>query len=515
MPQQIDDSNGVPQSKERLLADNEASKLTEFDDQGADSVRLEEPDAENPMHSEENDPEDSGLKTLDLPEVGFSRGGLEKQPHMEAGTCEHFRLENGINLYVVPRPGSPVLAVMAGFAAGGHEDPPRREGLAHLLEHLNAGFLFGGFGNTSPGGIFTFGGRGNAFTGTENTFYTMEVPVNVAEQVIDRMLDRLLQADLPLCNVESEKKVIGREISERNTDEMNYRMFSSFYDAPSAVRKVVGTQLSIKSVSADELISFRSKYYRSSNLTLTIAGDVDIPILIDQIASFGNKPETQVQRPVRPQPDRSTDKEKVIVDYLTTLSFRRDKIVFGFERIHPNSFREAVERRAVEEYIYRLIYDELREHGLVYGMFRCSTEEVVGFETSASKFGGRKVYTLVRDFLNRPVEEDRFLSARQRYLGELTMGLESSLEQANRVLEYVEAGFPVGPAVEEIKIVKEMDYKRFLELEYQCVNVKHRLARIYTGSCHVYMRLQLPLLNLLPPKKFSFSSILYPPYPKI
>ena len=82
---------------------------------------------------------------------------------------------SGLRVIVERAPESPVVGVTALVAVGGRQDPPGKEGLAHLVEHL-AFRSHAPDESTVPGRLAAIGGAYNASTSLETTIYFEVAP---------------------------------------------------------------------------------------------------------------------------------------------------------------------------------------------------------------------------------------------------------------------------------------------------------------------------------------------------
>ena len=88
----------------------------------------------------------------------------------------HHRLDNGMEVVVIPDHRAPVVTHMVWYRNGSADDPLGKSGIAHFLEHL----MFKGTRN-HPQGAFSeivaeLGGQENAFTSNDYTAYFQRVP---------------------------------------------------------------------------------------------------------------------------------------------------------------------------------------------------------------------------------------------------------------------------------------------------------------------------------------------------
>ena len=84
-------------------------------------------------------------------------------------TVSSFTLDNGMEIVVLEDHRAPVVVNMVWYRAGSADEPPRKTGIAHFLEHL----LFKGTDELAPGEfseiVAANGGSDNAFTSRDQT----------------------------------------------------------------------------------------------------------------------------------------------------------------------------------------------------------------------------------------------------------------------------------------------------------------------------------------------------------
>src|SRR6202451_4185280 len=97
-------------------------------------------------------------------------------PAQAAPTVTDFKLDNGLEVVVIPDHRAPVVTHMIWYKVGAADETPGKSGLAHFLEHL----MFKGT-EKNPGDAFSqdvaeIGGQENAFTTSDYTGFFQRVP---------------------------------------------------------------------------------------------------------------------------------------------------------------------------------------------------------------------------------------------------------------------------------------------------------------------------------------------------
>ena len=197
-------------------------------------------------------------------------------------TVFHTVLENGLHIYVDPRPDySKQFAFFCTHYGGMNmrfreqggdwQDTPA--GVAHFLEHK----MF----DTKDGNALQIlaanGASPNAFTASSITGYFFS-----STQGFEENLKTLLSfVSVPYFTQESvdkEQGIIGQEIrmcEDDPNDEAYYRLLEAMYANHTVRTRVAGTVESISRITADTLYQCHRAFYRPGNMVLCAAGNID------------------------------------------------------------------------------------------------------------------------------------------------------------------------------------------------------------------------------------------------
>ena len=120
-------------------------------------------------------------------------------------------LHNGVRVLIQEYPSSEAVAVQLWVRAGGRDEAPTELGLAHYLEHM----LFKGTTTRSKGfvdrDVEGVGGRMNAGTSHDYTFYHAVLPASRAVPTIEMLTDISVNSILDETELELEKKSSSRK----------------------------------------------------------------------------------------------------------------------------------------------------------------------------------------------------------------------------------------------------------------------------------------------------------------
>jgi zinc protease len=257
---------------------------------------------------------------------------------------ERYVLDNGLEVVLNEDHRTPVVAVSIWYRVGSKDDPPGRNGFAHLFEHL----MFRGSKNVPSDMHWKYveraGGEANAQTYLDWTRYYETLPSNELALALwlesDRMaslLDRLNQATFA-----TEREVVQNE-RRQNWENAPYGLVgqlisTSFYpkDHPYLLFPI-GTSADLDAATLDDVRRFFKTFYVPNNASMVIAGDIDRVQAKALVAKYfapiprGAPPPVAVT-PVPPKLDgeRRVDIEadvelaQLIVKWPTPPSFARD-----------------------------------------------------------------------------------------------------------------------------------------------------------------------------------------------
>ena len=190
-----------------------------------------------------------------------------------------FKLDNGLELVVIPDHRAPVVTHMIWYKVGAADETAGKSGLAHFLEHL----MFKGTAK-HPAGRFSqvvagMGGQENAFTSNDYTGYYQRVPSAKLKEVMDFEADRMTGLVLTDPVVLPERDVILEERNQRMENNPRARLGEQidaalFLNSPYG-RPVIGWRHEMEGLTKDDAIGFYRRFYGPNNAVVVIAGDIE------------------------------------------------------------------------------------------------------------------------------------------------------------------------------------------------------------------------------------------------
>jgi zinc protease len=219
-----------------------------------------------------------------------------------------FKLENGMDVVVIPDHRVPVVTHMVWYRAGAGDDPWGTSGIAHFLEHL----MFKSTGKIKSGEfsriISQLGGRDNAATTQDTTSFYQRVAKEHLRRVMELEADRMVNLRLIEEEVRTERNVILEErrssVGANPLAIMSEQMLAALYLNHPYQRPALGWEHEMAQLSLKDAATFYRRFYAPNNAVLVVAGDVT-PEEVRPLAqaTYGrNKRNPAVGQPrVRPQ----------------------------------------------------------------------------------------------------------------------------------------------------------------------------------------------------------------------
>ena len=194
-------------------------------------------------------------------------------------------LANGLRLILLPRPGSPTVAVRAYLRAGSRYDAEHRLpggsdpalGLAHLVEHM----LFKGTRHHSQRHLFAaverLGGTLDAATAKEYLCVSAVVPPRGVGTALDIVAEVLAEPALDEEDFWNEKLVVLAEM--RRAQDRQDRIYDLFAEALWQEHPLrcpcLGTLPALQAIDHASLLAFYRKRIVAGNMVLVLCGDLD------------------------------------------------------------------------------------------------------------------------------------------------------------------------------------------------------------------------------------------------
>lgn len=222
----------------------------------------------------------------------------EKSGTSETERATEFKLDNGMEVIVIPDLRAPVVTHMVWYRVGAADEPKGTSGIAHFLEHLmfksTEKIAIGEFSKI----VARMGGQDNAFTGQDATAYFQRISKDHLKDVMEMEADRMVNLRLTEKEVLTERNVILEERRSRTDNNpgaiLNEQMDATLYYSHPYGIPVIGWAHEMAKLDQHDAIDFYKHYYAPNNAILVVAGDVTV----DEVKKLAN--ETYGQIPANP-----------------------------------------------------------------------------------------------------------------------------------------------------------------------------------------------------------------------
>src|SRR5262245_32278751 len=188
-------------------------------------------------------------------------------------------LPNGVRGITTPMGHVRSTVCYLMLQAGSRYETAQENGVAHFVEHV----MFCGTPRRPSvtaltGEVDAMGGRFNAATGKEYTFYYVKCASEYAPRALDVLADMLRNSLFDPNEVEREKAVIIEEIRAKfdvPSDYVDENFELLIYGDTPLGRLRIGSEASVTAMTRETLVDFAGRMYEPSRLVVGLAGRID------------------------------------------------------------------------------------------------------------------------------------------------------------------------------------------------------------------------------------------------
>ncbi len=255
-------------------------------------------------------------------------GTIEPYPGLQ---IFHYKMDNGLNILLVPRKQNGNVAVTVGYNVGSRHEEIGKTGLAHLFEHM----MFRGT-ESFPEPFRTlseWGGQFNAFTSPDQTVYYELVPAGKLSDALrfeaERMRKLLITPEI--FNTERGAVVSERKMNYEDSPggRLLWETYQLAFDKHPYKTIPIGWQDDVERATFEDALSFYTRYYAPNRATLVLVGDFEESKALQLIEKFyGRFKAVETKDVVNPQEDiYRARREKTV--RIKTQSVMMSDAVFG------------------------------------------------------------------------------------------------------------------------------------------------------------------------------------------
>ncbi|MEE2751955.1 MAG: pitrilysin family protein [Myxococcota bacterium] len=350
--------------------------------------------------------------------------------------------DSGLRVVVDEVPGAPVSAVYLWVGVGSADERQEEHGAAHFVGHM----LFKGTERHNPGEIASLieglGGDMNAYTSHDQTVYYATVLNAHWALAMEVLSDMALNSCFEDEEIERERSVILEEIrgdAEDPDRTLSDAVYSKIWKTHPYGRPVIGSRKSVDGMSPSRLRRFWKRWYRPSNMVLSVSGDVSSAEVLQVAQEWFGGNFKKVGRPARPMErpqlrPRTVFLERGFKEPLVELSFP------GVDIAHEDAAALDVLGVALGSGNAGILQADLKlERGLVTGAWAaaCSFKDGGLFSVGCSPLVGRtqeatsRLWEVLEQVRVRGVEPGAVARARTQILSGRLFGRESVDERAH------------------------------------------------------------------------------------
>jgi zinc protease len=201
-----------------------------------------------------------------------------------AGSFDPFKgvrketLPNGLTIITLKNDGPPLVSINFFINTGSINENENNQGVSHFCEHMFYRGTEDRTGEQMKTGIEKLGGEFNAETSKDYTRYYVNIPSEQGLEALRIYCDALMNAQYGESQMEQERKVILQEYGMSKDNPfvlLHGTLLELAFPGHPYQRPVIGTEKSIKSLTREDLIDYRSRFYRPANTAVVIVGNFD------------------------------------------------------------------------------------------------------------------------------------------------------------------------------------------------------------------------------------------------
>ena len=201
------------------------------------------------------------------------------QLNSQSVTFQEFDLDNGLHVILHQDNSAPVVATSVMYHIGAKDEDPDKTGFAHFFEHL----LFEGTENIEKGEwdiiVNSNGGRYNANTTADRTYYYEIFPSNKLEIALWLESERMLHPKVSQQGIDTQNEVVKEE--KRLSENQPYGkllevILENLFLVHPYKGTVIGKMEHLDNATEKDYQSFNEKYHIPNNAVLVVAGDIEI-----------------------------------------------------------------------------------------------------------------------------------------------------------------------------------------------------------------------------------------------
>ncbi|MCR4280236.1 MAG: insulinase family protein [Candidatus Komeilibacteria bacterium] len=358
---------------------------------------------------------------------------------------KHFQLGNQSQVILAPRQETEAATLLVGFRVGSRHEQEATNGISHFIEHL----FFKGSKKRPNTRVISqeldgVGANFNAFTSKERTAYYIKIPKQKLELAFDILSDMLFAGLFKKSEIERERGVIIEEI-KMYEDTPIYHIETilemAVYEGHPLARDIAGPIKNIATLSRQEILAYKKRYYRADNMFIAVAGNFSEKKVRQWLRQY-------FDRSFGKHPEIVTDKNFAIdqAQSRVKLQFKQtdqSQLAIGFPavgEIDPKYYHQLLLANILGGNMSSRLFTSVRERrGLAYTV-RASLDEHpdvtnfcirAGVANTKIEEAYKVIMSELRKMKKELVPKAELTKAKENLKGRLALALEDSEDQAS------------------------------------------------------------------------------------
>jgi zinc protease len=199
-----------------------------------------------------------------------------------------------VRLIIQEHRAASTVAIQLWTGVGGRDELTGEHGFSHFAEHM----MFKGTLTRSRGfveaEVEAVGGRTNAGTSNDYTFYYLLLPVASFRSGIGLIADMVLNSIFDPAELAREREVVFEEVrlnEDNPRSSLGRELYRVLYEGHPYGRPVLGEADDLRAATRETLHGYYKRHYVPSNMTLVVVGPVNpAEVRAAALAAFGSRP---------------------------------------------------------------------------------------------------------------------------------------------------------------------------------------------------------------------------------
>ena len=215
-------------------------------------------------------------------------------------------LPNGMRLIIQEHRAATTVAIHLWTGVGGRDEAVGERGFSHFAEHM----VFKGTDSRPRGfveqDVEAVGGRTNAGTSNDYTFYYLLLPATRTQAGIALMGDMVINSTFDATELGRERDVVFEEVrlnEDNPRSSLGRQLYGLLFQGHPYGRPVLGDAADLRGATRDTLRGYYKRHYVAENMALVVIGRVNpAEVRAAALAAFGALPRTGYARQPLPPP---------------------------------------------------------------------------------------------------------------------------------------------------------------------------------------------------------------------